>query len=399
MVPEVTARRQEWSPATVARAVLPPILVWLAMRAVDTVGALRFTNALGFEAKPWTRLDAFNYLAIASSGRTLTRCPASIVHLTHATWCGTAAWLPGFPYVVRAVAAVTGWTDAGAAVLVVNAATLSYLALAWVGVLWRGPLLRGLAVLALLALFPGSVFSLALFPVALGLLGIVGSAVAVHRNRPLLASLLLGLAVIAYPSAIYATPALIVVLAVTGTEGRRARRAALGLLAPLPLVAMFVHDAIVFHRWSIYLVMQRESNATLFPPHNPFSQAWHLVVRQDAFAQLLQPHAKGWIAAQFLVATILVVTMATTCWRCRHRPDFSIALDLYPALIGVAVYSGVLLSGVLGGWLRSVATAAPVVLLGRRLPTWAVTALLVVTAVVTAGISTYYFSRALLYAP
>ncbi len=396
----LTHDQESWwqDPRLLARAVIPPIAVWLLMRTIDTIRALNFTGPFGFDAKPWTRLDAFNYLAIASGGRTLTPCPASIVHLTHAHLCGTAAWLPGFPYVVRAVAGVTGWTDGGAAVLIVNLATLGFLGILWIGLLWRGPLLRGGLVLLGIAIFPGSVFSLALFPVSLGLLGVSISIVALHRGRPLLSALGLALGVICYPSVIYAVPALMVVLALSAPQGRRLRRAALGLVAPIPLVLMFLHDHVVFHRWSIYLVMQRESNATLLPPHNPFSQAWHLVVDQDAFAQLLQPHAKGWIAAQFVVASVICIgAVGVALWA--RTSDFSLTLDLYPALVGLFVYGGVILSGVLGGWLRSIATAAPAMLLARRLPTWAVALVVGATAVVTAGISHFYFTRALLYAP
>ena len=396
----LTHDQESWwqDPRLLARAVIPPIAVWLLMRTIDTIRALNFTGPFGFDAKPWTRIDAFNYLAIASGGRTLTPCPASIVYLTHAHLCGTAAWLPGFPYVVRAVAGVTGWTDGGAAVLIVNLATLGFLGILWIGLLWRGPLLRGGLVLLGIAIFPGSVFSLALFPVSLGLLGVSISIVALHRGRPLLSALGLALGVICYPSVIFAVPALMVVLALSAPQGRRLRRAALGLVAPIPLVLMFLHDQVVLHRWSIYLVMQRESNATLLPPHNPFSQAWHLVVDQDAFAQLLQPHAKGWIAAQFVVASVICIgAVGVALWA--RTSDFSLTLDLYPALVGLFVYGGVILSGVLGGWLRSIATAAPAMLLARRLPTWAVALVVGATAVVTAGISHFYFTRTQLYAP
>jgi len=393
------SQRSWWNdPHLFARGMVPPVLVWLLMRGIDTIAALNLTGPFGFDAKPWTRLDAFNYLAIASGGRTLTPCPASIVHLTHAHLCGTAAWLPGFPYVVRALAGVTGWTDGGAAILIVNAATLGFLGVLWIGLLWRGPLHRGSLVLLGIALFPGSVFCLALFPVSLGLLGVAISIVALHHGRPLLSSLGLAMGVICYPSVIYAVPALIIVLALTAPEGHRLRRAALGLVAPIPLACMFLHDQLVFHRWSLYLAMQRESNATLLPPHNPFSQAWHLVVCQDAFAQLLQPHAKGWIAAQFVMASVICIGAVVVALRARAS-DFSLTLDLYPVLIGAFVYGGVILSGVLGGWLRSIATAAPAMLLARRLPTWAVALVVGATALVTAGISHFYFTRALLYAP
>jgi len=98
------------------------------------------------------------------------------------------------------------------------------------------------------------------------------------------------------------------------------------------------------------------------------------------------------------MASVICIGAAVVALRARAS-DFSLTLDLYPVLIGAFVYGGVILSGVLGGWLRSIATAAPAMLLARRLPTWAVALVVGATALVTAGISHFYFTRALLYAP
>jgi hypothetical protein len=122
-----------------------------------------------------------------------------------------------------------------------------------------------------------------------------------------------------------------------------------------------------------------------------------LVVKRDTITQVLQgPTASWWIAAQFLVATMLIGTAVFVAWRHR-RLGLDLATEIYPVLIGLSVYTGVFLSGTTGGVYRGIVIAAPAVLIFRRVSTRVLITALIVTTIVTIGISTLYFDRTTLY--
>ena len=120
-------------------------------------------------------------------------------------------------------------------------------------------------------------------------------------------------------------------------------------------------------------------------------------MKRDTLTQVLQgPTASWWIAAQFLVATGLVAAAVMVAWRHRHV-GLDYATEVYPVLIGLSVYVGVFLSGTTGGVYRGIVIAAPAVLIFRRVSTRWLTLALIITTVVTIGISTLYFDRTTLY--
>lgn len=381
---------------------LPPVGVFVLVRLLVTIASPHWVRPWTTSATPWTRIDAFNYLDIASFGRRISVCPEKLIHFFHGhITCGTAAWLPGYPYVLRVVHEVTHLSVAASGVLVSSVFVLGALELLWVGLLRQEPRARGLLLLTLFAAFPGAVYNFAIFPNSMALFGVVGTIVALRFERFVLATVAMMVAAAAYPSVIYAFPAFLCALIVVDPTCRTklavAKRTCLGLLALSPYAALWVHDQVVFRRWNLFSQIQSDAGVTVFPPKNPVSIVWHLVVKRDTLTQVLQgPTASWWIAAQFAVATGLCGTAAVLLWRNR-RAGLNFATEVYPVLIGLSVYTGVFLSGTTGGVYRGIVIAAPAVLIFRRATTRVLVVALVVTVVVTIGISTLYFDRTTLY--
>lgn len=183
-------------------------------------------NPFSLDPGLWARWDSFNYLAIATSGRTVGRCgspgfPATaITEKLHATWCGTAGWLPVYPWLMRGLHA-TGIPLPDAGVLVSWLATAVAIFVVWFG--WGRPLPvgRSLVLLALFGLFPGTVYNFARFPTSTAPAFVVGAVLAAVRGRFLISVLLMTVAGLSYPSAWYASVGLAVGLVVVAVpEGR-----------------------------------------------------------------------------------------------------------------------------------------------------------------------------------
>jgi len=376
--------------------------VFLVVRFFITIASPHWVRPWSISPTPWTRVDAFNYLDIATFGRRIAACPDKLVHFFHGhITCGTAAWLPGYPYVLRGVHELTGMSVAASGVLMSTLFALAALMMLWVGVLKDEPRARGLLLLLLFAVFPGAVYNFAIFPNSMALAGIVGTVVALRQKRVVLATVAMVVAAAAYPSVIYAFPAFAFALIAVDPQCRTAlrvvRRVCLALLALTPYVALWIHDQVVFHRWNLYSQIQSDAGVTVLPPKNPLSIVWHLVVKRDTITQVLQgPTASWWIAAQFLIATMLIGTAVFVAWRHR-RLGLDLATEIYPVLIGLSVYTGVFLSGTTGGVYRGIVIAAPAVLIFRRVSTRVLITVLIVTTIVTIGISTLYFDRTTLY--
>ncbi len=381
---------------------LPPLGVFLMVRLFVTIASPHWVRPWSISPTSWTRVDAFNYLDIATFGRRLAACPDKLVHFFHGhITCGTAGWLPGYPYVLRGVHALTGLSVAASGLLVSSLFALAALMLMWVGILRDEPRVRGLLLLLLFAVFPGAVYNFAIFPTSMALAGLVGSIVALRHERYVLATAAMTVAAAAYPSVIYVFPAFVFALIAIDPQCRTAlrvaRRVGLAMFGLSPYVALWIHDQVVFHQWNLYSRIQSISGATIFPPKNPLFIVWHLVVKRDTITQQLQgPTASWWIAAQFMVATGLIAGAVLLAWRERHA-DLDLATEVYPVLIGLFGYLGVFLSGSDSGVVRGIMICAPAVLMYRRVSTRVLVTALIVTTIVTIGISTLYFDRTTLY--
>ena len=123
-------------------------------------------------------------------GAGLSQTPFTLY--THEIWCGTAGWLPGYPWLITAAHWI-GLPLLDSAVILSWTGTFAAIFLVWFGWGRNAPVGRSLAVLLLFGLFPGAVYNFGIFPTSTGLALLVGALLAVTRERLLLGAILLPL--------------------------------------------------------------------------------------------------------------------------------------------------------------------------------------------------------------
>jgi hypothetical protein len=167
----------------VKSTLVPPLLALLAARAA-TAGVAFALGLPPWRATTWVRWDSGIYIAIAGRGYFVDRCgPGSGMPST--AWCGDTAWFPAYSWLMSAATRL-GLDPASAGALLSLACQAGLLLVLW-NVFLRGlPLRRRVAALALAAVFPGSIYYQAVFPVSLFLLAALLFLWAVADERPLL---------------------------------------------------------------------------------------------------------------------------------------------------------------------------------------------------------------------
>jgi len=309
----------------------------------------------------WVHWDSVNYLLIARRGTTLQHC-----HQVHQPWCGTAAWLPGYPWLMRA-AHVTGvsFTDAG--VLVSWLALATAIFLFWLGWGRDLPKARAFVLLLLFALFPGVVYNFSVFPTSVALACVVGALLAAVRHRFFVAAVAMIFAGLCYPSAWFVAGGLAVGLVLGAWPLGAAtvvRRTIWGLAGLGSLLVLKYYDLLSTGHADAFFRMQAHVRVI----ESPFRTFAGLVVRRNTVEQYFIGRFYGAVlAVQAVTAMVLAVAapvVAAVRWR-RHGWDERL---LYPSLIGVAVVLGLLIEPSTGAWNRSIVLAAPCVVFLRRAP-------------------------------
>jgi hypothetical protein len=370
---------------------------WLVTRAVVGISYAPTRNPFAAKSHDWARWDSVNYLLIALHGRTFGRCDrapfAGAPNPLGVKWCGTAGWLPGYPWLVSVVHA-THVGVAGAALTVSWITVAIVLFLVWYG--WCRPLspARAFVVLVLFGLFPGAVYNFAIFPTSLALALVVGALIAASRDRWLLAVLLMAAAGLCYPSAWFAAIGFAVALIASAPNlevGVLVRRGALGLIGLAGLFILVGTD----RPWNAFFLMDHQQG--LQASKVPGQDFLRLVfLGTTAEQQFLGGWTRWVLSVQGLLAVLIAGTagaLAFMAWR-RRRAD---ALLLYPAAVGVAVILGILTLNANGGaWNRSVVLAAPSVLALRTLPKALLVAAVIAVGVTTAIISNGFFDGRLI---
>jgi hypothetical protein len=372
-------------------------VAWLASRCVigSSWGPAR--NPLTFDPFLWGRWDSLNYLGIAGHGRTFGRCgspgfPTTGVSLRyHQTWCGSAGWLPGFPWLSRGLSE-TGLSLADSQLLLAWVAMAAALFVVWLG--WGRHLSfgRALVVMLLFGLFPGAVYNFALFPTSLALVLVVGALLAASREHFFVGAVLMTLAGLCYPSAWFAGAGLAVGLVVLGLPhglGATVRRGLWGLAGLASLLILGIHDQIAFGHYNAFIIM--DSGPGLQVSGLPAQDFLRLVFKRHTFEQVQIGRPEGDVlAVQGVVAVLVTLGAGVAAATRRARRDASM---VYPALASIAVVLGLLIdSAKAGSWNRSVVLAAPSVLCLRRLPMAVLISLMVVIGVTTALISHTFFA-------
>jgi hypothetical protein len=347
--------------ASMTTGVLLTVAAWFVARVAVGAGWNPARDPFTFRPSLWVHWDSVNYLLIARHGTTLQHC-----HLAHQPWCGTAAWLPGYPWLLRA-AHVTGLSLEDAGVVVSWLALATAIFLFWLGWGRDLPRARAFVVLLLFALFPGAVYNFSVFPTAVALACVVGALLAAVRHRFFVAAVAMIVAGLCYPSAWFAAGGLAVglILGAWPLGGATVVRRALWGLAGLgSLLVLEYYDMLSTGHADAFFRMQAQVRVI----ESPFRAFASLVVRRNTIEQYFIGRFYGAVlAVQAVTAMVLAVAAPVVAVvRRRHRGwDESL---LYPSLIGVAVVLGLLIEPSTGAWNRSIVLAAPCVVFLRRAP-------------------------------
>jgi hypothetical protein len=363
---------------------------WLVSHVVVGISDAQARNPLALKPAAWARWDSLNYLEIARHGTTFGRCDsprfAGFFNPYGQTWCGTAGWLPGYPWTIRVLQS----SDFNRAALLISWVALAIaIFLVWYG--WGRDLSHGRAFLVLLlfALFPGAVYNFAIFPTSMALAFVVGALIAAVRERFVLCALLMTGAGLCYPSAWFAAGGLAVALVAVAYHRKRTdlvRRAVCGLLGLSSVLIL----TLISHPWNAFFLADRQKGvqAEGFPGQDLLRLVFtHGTTQQRNLGQFYG----SVLSVQALITVALVAAagvIAYVSWR-RRGPDVSL---VYPAAVGIAVVLVVTALNSQGGaWNRSVVLAAPCVVCFRRVPLAALCAMVVGVGVVSAVLSATFF--------
>jgi hypothetical protein len=149
-----------------ATLLVPPFLAVLYAHILLYIAALRSGLSHDFfNAHLWVRWDSGHYLRIAQVGYSHVYWCKQTPSIPVFSWCGDAAWMPLYPWLISLVSRI-GVTPEQSAVVI--SAVFAYLLMVavWylIGPSWD---LRSLCCLALAAAFPGMVYFNAVFPMSL----------------------------------------------------------------------------------------------------------------------------------------------------------------------------------------------------------------------------------------
>jgi hypothetical protein len=369
---------------------------WLASRIVVGAAWGPARNPFSFDARQWVHSDSINYLGMAVHGTTFGRCgsPAfpsnDLTRLWQLKWCGNAGWLPGYPWLMD----VVHWSgislpDAG--VLISWAATAVSIFLVWFG--WGRDLPAGRAfpVLLLFGVFPGSVYNFAVFPTSVALALVVGSIIAATRERFFTAALLMTLAGICYPSAWFAAAGLACGLVLIALPlGRKVvvQRAFWGLAELSSLLVLVLFDQIAVGEGRAYFLSTTAAVGSVLAIGHNFYQ---LFVTENTVQQTQMGRTSApLLSFQVLIAIGISVAGVVIAGREWLRKRWY-ALQIYPALVGIAVVAAVSVTP--GKTMnRSEVLAAPCVICLRRIPLRFLWPIVCIVGVTTALISRFFFN-------
>jgi hypothetical protein len=367
---------------TAGRRFLAPLIVFLLHRGLASLAA-SWTGFSPFVRKAWIRWDAFHYIKIARSGYEVLSCQA-IGYPSINDFCGNTTWFPGYPFLLRPIAWLTG-SYAFAAVLVPPVFFATLLVLFWNVVLEARGSVRDWLTLLLVAFFPGTVYVHTAFPVAMEMVFILMVMVTLERGRYAWCAVFAFLAGFTYPPGFLAG----MVVALVGLLRGRDRLKSLGVAVAgaAGLLAVILWQWITVHVWMAFL-----KNSTKY---GMFGDLPGQSLVRTVLEVFTLPAGSGWrwVALQTLVVTVLAIAFiaATAPWRQVRAERF-----VFPALImGVAYWIFPHLLGGGGSFYRGEALVFPVVMLHTRLSNRTMVVLLAVFLVLFYAMSGLFFRGAL----
>lgn len=370
---------------------VPPVVALVASNLFYWMVA----NHYGFNyflARTHARWDSGNYATIAREGYSLFHCvPGPKSPFSAADWCGTAAWFPLYPLMMRGLNGL-GLTLGQAGLLVTELCTLGLFLLLW-WLLGARLSVRNLGCLALAAVFPGSIYYHAVFPISLTLLAALACLMLVVNRRWVLAGFAGAVSAAAYQSGVLLALVVLAWMAVTQRQlGWRAwvgRAVQTSTLICLGLFLVMAVQQLHVGHWNAFVMAERKYGTGL---NNPID-----TIKRNTFRQVDPPrpgydptkHLPSQRAprTQFLLAT-LVVTLAAVATVVRGQVS---SMDWAILLYTLATWGTPLIAGGHIALYRTHALLLPCVVLLRHLPRFVILLLAVPAGVVAWQIATLFY--------
>ncbi len=314
----------------------------------------------------WARWDAGHYLSIARNGYELFTC--DVIGYSPDEWCGTTAWLPGYPWLIRLVSRLIGIPRQTAAVILSGA--FAYLSLL---VLWRGFMgaqidRTNILTLLLASFFAGSIYYHAIFPISMVGFFIILCLYFLREQRWLASGIAGAAAAFTYPSGVLLSP-----LAALWTLYPSSQSPESKTSAPPPIVSRLVRSAgvaalgfagvLLLHQWTLrawnafFLIQQKYRHDSLQHPLRSFTRAVAPFFENgpDRLVPAFQTLMVAGLIAAILVAMVVRRRKVT-------------AFDVFLLMTVVLFWSFPFVIGRSSSLYRSEALLFPLVLLTRLFP-------------------------------
>ena len=335
-----------------SRLAIAPFVAWAAAAASLAAAANAFSYA-PLASTTWARWDSGLYADIVRNGYTLFPCGDG-------TWCGNAAWLPAYPWVVRGLHLV-GLPVLGTAVVVSWSFAAATLFLLWSTFLERSVRAAALGALVYAAFVPGLVYDYAVFPQAMLAFWTLAHLWLIHRGRWLAAGACGAVAVLTYPAGAVLIPVSAVwLLNESGVPlrdrlGRIVRTTGVMLAA---LGAFVLDQRLETGHWDAFWLVQDKYNHRLQDPFAATARALRPVFHASPFALTTAP------ALQTAVVSIaLLAVFAHAFLRLRSLDRLGVLLLLWALATWALPLAQTNVS-----LPRSQATLLPLAVLVARLP-------------------------------
>ena len=374
-----------------ARAGVIAVGAW-AVAQLIVVSALWRAGLDMWSAQSYVQWDSLWYLLIGEQGITLDPCGPLFPNRRPDEWCGTVGWMPLYPAVFSGVAAVTGWSlaTAGWAVSAVFALTGLWLAALVLDRLSPAAMSANAAVVLLLAVFPGMVWSSAVFPMSMALAMIWGAALLLSHQRRIAAAGVLGLVAITHSTGLIIVAVALVWFWWTAWRHRRIPGWETAALM-VPVGALAVVHQMVVGSWNAYFLVQGTYGHRL----SAFPVVLVERISGAVGGEVMVP--SRWPSVQEALVVVLISTaLVATAVAWRRRRDSVGDVEVLLVAIGLAAWLGsVSFEGDLAYW-RVAIFVSPAMVALRRLPV----VVPAVAAVLAAAISfqiAYYFGLGALY--
>jgi hypothetical protein len=337
-----------------------------------------------FSAGTWAHWDSSHYESIARGGYEVHRCAPGDIG-SGGTWCGNAAWLPGYPLLMATVHAMgvsLGWAG-----LIVS----WLFAVAALVLLWRTFLrdMRPVAAtvgLTFAAVAPGLVYRYAVYPLSMFVFLTVAYLALLVRERWFIAGLIGAVAVVTYPIGVTLPVVAAAWIILTYRHGRARAVALAAAPAPVAVALLILAQRLQTGRWTAFFDVQSHYGTGL---HDPIGVTWNTVLvvyRADHPFSHYQAGELQTLIVAVIVATILVHSIAR--WRTTNRVDHLLVLWAAITWAFPATQANVSL------W-RHNAALAPIAVLVARLPRPLQAAAILAAAAIAVPVAWLYFQNRL----